>query len=743
MRPSRAALFSLLSFVLGACDARPTHAPAAAPSVSARSVEVIRREGNRLVGQASPYLEQHAHNPVDWYPWGPEALERARREKKPIFVSIGYSTCHWCHVMEKESFEDEATARFLNERFVSIKIDREERPDLDALFIEAVLRLGEPAGWPLNLVLTPDLEPIFGGTYFPRIAIQGRPALMDVLREVHDRYREDGPAIARRGKDLLAKIAADARERGGNADVAPELLRTAMVVLGPERDTSEGGFGRRQKFPNAPLLLAELRFVERAGDAPDATELAVKQHLALTLDRLARGGVRDHLAGSFHRYAVDRAWRVPHFEKTLYDNAQLAALYVEASRALGDRSLETIARGVLDDLIARWQRPDGGFIVGFDADDAGGEGAYYTFTPAELERALGAADARLVGALFGVDAKGEPLLGGRSVLHRRDVTVVAREVGKTPAEIEAAWGRAQPLLFAMRNARPAPAADDKELAAWNGLAIAALADVGRALAEPRYVEAAQRAARFVIDRCWDAPARSMRRGVRRGAPLGEGFLDDYALPALALLRLHAADGDPGWLLHARAIADAIGERFHDAASDSFMRTALPPAPRAAEAEPLPLRRPDVDDGVLPSGSAAATLLFLELGAIAGDPALLDRGARALRAAAPRLREAPFSSGFLFVATDHALGDPREVVIAGDASDPRTRALVQELRGTTDARVLPVLLPASGAPADLARAFPALQGKVALRGKPTAFVCRRGACDAPTDDPAALRKKFGF
>ena len=298
-------------------------------------------------------------------------------------------------------------------------------------------------------------------------------------------------------------------------------------------------------------------------------------HLGLTLDRLRRGGIRDHLSGTFHRYATDRAWHVPHFEKTLYDNAQLAALYLAASRALGAPEMEGVARAVLDDLVASWQRPDGGLIVGFDADDPVGEGAYYTFTRAELDRALGPGDAPVVAALFGVAAPGERSLGGRSVLHRRDEGSVAHDLGITRREVDEVWARSSAKLLTARAARPPPAADDKELAAWNGLALMALADAGRTLGEARYVAAAQRVARFLVERCWDEPSRTMRRGLRRGAPLGEGVLDDYALAALGLLRLHAADGDVAWLAHASAITAALVERFHDDARAAFFRTPLP------------------------------------------------------------------------------------------------------------------------------------------------------------------------
>ncbi|MEC7519699.1 MAG: DUF255 domain-containing protein [Myxococcota bacterium] len=339
---------------------------AAEPEASMRATAVIRREGNHLRGEPSPYLLQHAHNPVDWYPWGEEALSRARREDRPIFLSIGYSTCHWCHVMEEESFEDDEVARFLNEHFVSIKVDREQRPDLDALFLEAVRRLGGSTGWPLTVFLTPDGVPFFGDTYFPRHGAGRRPGFLDVLREVARRYREDDD-VAAQGRLVFEAIERAARPPStGDRAVDARTLDLAMTRLAGARDPELGGFGRRQKFPNAPLLLAEVRHVARTDDAE------TRAHLVLTLEQAMRGGVRDHLAGTFHRYAVDRRWHVPHFEETLYDNAQLAQVYVEAGRLLGRDDFVRVGRAVLDDLIAGWQREDGGFVVGFDADDPGG-----------------------------------------------------------------------------------------------------------------------------------------------------------------------------------------------------------------------------------------------------------------------------------------------------------------------------------------------------------------------------------
>jgi len=701
---------------------------AAEPEASMRATAVIRREGNHLRGEPSPYLLQHAHNPVDWYPWGEEALSRARREDRPIFLSIGYSTCHWCHVMEEESFEDDEVARFLNEHFVSIKVDREQRPDLDALYLEAVRRLGGSTGWPLTVFLTPDGVPFFGGTYFPRHGAGRRPGFLDVLREVARRYREDDD-VAAQGRLVFEAIERAARPPStGDRAVDARTLDLAMTRLAGARDPELGGFGRRQKFPNAPLLLAEVRHVARTDD------VETRAHLVLTLEQAMRGGVRDHLAGTFHRYAVDRRWHVPHFEKTLYDNAQLAQVYVEAGRLLGRDDFVRVGRAVLDDLIAGWQREDGGFVVGFDADDPGGEGFYYSWTPAELEAALGPEDARTFATLFGVTAAGEPLLEGRSVLHRIDDEAARARLDRSPAELDAFVARVAPRLRSVRDRRASPAMDDKELAAWNGLAIIALANVGRWLDEPRYVEAARRAARFVMERLFEGGV--MLRGRRDGASLGEGFLDDHALPLLGLLRLHAADGDPRWLLEADRLGRAITERFHDPELDAFHQSA-----RRGELDGLPLRRPDLDDGVLPSGGNAAALALLELGAVAGDRRTYGLGERAIRAAAPRAVQSPFGSGFLLVALDHLVGESREAVIAGDPEDPRTRALWAVIRPTVPSRVLPVRLPAAGASEALVARFGALRGKVALDGAPTAYVCEIGRCELPTDDPATLRAQL--
>lgn len=706
----------------------PAPEPAAATppaTVATRSPAEIRAAGNHLVGEASPYLLQHAHNPIDWYPWSSEALARAKAEGKPIFVSIGYATCHWCHVMERESFDDDTVADFLNAHFVAIKVDREQRPDIDALYLAAVAALGGDTGWPLNVFLTPDGAPIVGGTYFPREPDGRRPGFLALAEQVQAQWAADGPASAKRGEAILEALG---RRDAGPAHAPTQAeLDTAMQGLARHRDEVRGGFGSRQKFPNVPVLLAALRWSTRGGDDDDGRRDA-REHVRTTLTRMRDGGLRDAVAGSFHRYCVDPQWRIPHFEKTLYDNALLALLYLEASQRLAAPEFAEVARGILDDLVANWQVEGGGFIVGFDADDANGEGTYYTWTRAELDATLGPAVAADVAAAYDVAPPGDPELGGRSVLRRAagiDDTTLARAQAALPA------------LARARASRPAPAKDDKILVAWNALAIEALVEGARVLGVPRYREVANDTAAFL-----EAHAvrdQTLRRGTRRteaGAwvDLGPAFADDYALLARALLRLHGATGEFVQLREAHSLAVVLHDEFFDAERGGIRRVREGPSD-------TPITTLDMDDQAVPSAGAVTTQIWLELGALYGDDRLWDAGNTLLSRWQRAAGEAPMSSGTMLATTDAALAGIYEVVIAGAPGDAATIALLDVAETADRSRLVLARVGAEGVAGKGSDAWPGLKGKRAQGGKPTAYLCTRGSCRMPTADPAQLRAQL--
>lgn len=708
----------------GGCPGPPPafdETPPAAPAAVGPSPAEIRRDGNHLRDEPSPYLQQHAHNPIDWYPWGSAALERAAREGKPIFLSIGYASCHWCHVMERESFSDDAVAQFVNDNFVAIKVDREQRPDVDAIYLEAVAAMGGATGWPLNVFLTPTRVPIVGGTYMPR------DGFLALAREVDRAWRTQGEQVATRGAAALARLTADDRAPSG-----PPLrdvdLDAAIDGLSRARDEVRGGFGTRQKFPQTPALLAELRWAVRDDDP---RRFEARTHVLDTLVAMRDGGLRDQLAGSFHRYTVDAGWHVPHFEKTLYDNAQLAALYVEAGRALDRPDLVATGRAVLDELLLHWRVDGGGFVVGFDADDAAGEGRFYTWTRGDLAAVIPAGEIDVVARAFDIDDRGVPELDGRSVLRRRPDAAVATDTGRSVEDVAAIVERARVAMQTARARRPAPAIDDKVLVAWNALAIAALADAGRWLDEPHYREAAELAAEFLARRC-DGPD-GPQRGVRGDRSLGPAQLEDLAAWAWASLRLHAATADPQHLDRALALARILVDRHFDPARGGFRRR--------ASADDLPLDPLDMRDGVVPSGGALAAAVLLELGAIAGDDGFTSIAEAALGSRRTAIVDDALANGMWLVVLAQATGHLREVVIAGDRGDALADALWVETSGTVWSRALPLRIPATGAPDRWLAQMPALAGKRAQDGRATAFVCERGACQLPTHDPAALRRQL--
>ncbi|MGB2796877.1 MAG: thioredoxin domain-containing protein, partial [Phycisphaerae bacterium] len=552
---------------------------------------------NRLAGASSPYLLQHASNPVDWHEWGKEALARARREDKPIFLSIGYSTCHWCHVMAHESFEDAETAALMNAHFVCIKVDREERPDLDELYMAAVHAMGAGGGWPLNVFLTPDLKPFYGGTYWPPQDHAGRPAFRRVLRTVADAY-------AKRRRQIQGAADQVATALGGlSLAAAPspgeptaDLFDRALAEWRSDFDEPWGGFGGAPKFPPATALRALLRIHDRTGDA-DALRMVER-----TLDAMAAGGIRDHLGGGFHRYAVDREWLVPHFEKMLYDNALLALAYLEAHQATGEARWADVTRETLEYLLRDLADPAGGFHSAQDADSEGVEGKFYVWTPAQLREILGPDDARLAASYYDVSETGN--FEGANILHAaKPIEVVARMEGLKPDVFRERLEAARAKLLEARARRVPTGTDDKVLADWNALAISALATAHRVLGEARYGQAAGRAADFLLAN--RDPREGLLHAWRSGRGHTPAFRDDYAYLADALVDLYEATFEPRWVREATTLGDEMIRRFWDAQAGAFFRT-------RAEADDVLVRLKGAHDGALPSGNSVAARALARL-----------------------------------------------------------------------------------------------------------------------------------
>jgi uncharacterized protein YyaL (SSP411 family) len=686
---------------------------------------------NRLFLETSPYLLQHAHNPVDWHPWGDEAFEKARRLRRPVFVSIGYSTCHWCHVMEEESFEDEEIARFLNEHYIAVKVDREERPDVDAIYMKAVQGFSGRGGWPLNVWLTPDRKPFFGGTYFPPRDGRFGPGtgFLEVLRALSDAWDSQAADVEEICEKATEFIRRSLSPEGGvdlpGAGALTEAGRMCRALYDPEH----GGAAGAPKFPSQLPIRFLLRYHRRTGDR---TYLGMAER---TLEAMAAGGIFDHAGGGFHRYSTDRKWLVPHFEKMLYDNALLALAYLEGYQATGRDDFARVARETLRFLERDMTSPEGAFCSATDADSPGEggrreEGAFFTWTPAEIEAALGPERARIVCRYFGVAPGGN--FEGRSILHAPASTEdVAREFGIPEAELAAVVAEAKEDLYRARSRRPAPIRDEKVLTAWNGLAVSAHARAGAVLGDPRYVERGCRAARFLL-------ANSFRDGRlcrtwKDGEAGRPGLLDDHAFLVAGLLDLYEAAADISWLEKAVALDAVIEERFEDKAGGGFFLA-------GDGGEELLVREKPLYDGAEPSGASVAVLNLLRLHEFTEKPRYRERAERALRYAAPTLAGNPLSLSEMLLALDFFLDEPKQVVVVlpRDGGMEEAASLLSALHGVfAPNRTLSVVR--EGAEQEkAARIVPAAGGKTAAGGRATAYVCEGRACMAPTADPDELK-----
>ena len=688
---------------------------------------------NRLAESSSPYLLQHADNPVDWYPWGEEAFAAARAADKPIFLSIGYSTCHWCHVMAHESFEDPEVARLMNEAFVNIKVDREERPDIDDVYMTVCQMTTGSGGWPLTILMTPDRKPFFAGTYFPRESRLGRIGMVDLVPRIAEMWKHRRDELVDSAERITAALSqAGAAAPGETLDA--EVLTRGYRQLADSFDASAGGFGGAPKFPTPTHLTFLLRYGRRTGDAP---ALAMVE---ATLRPMRRGGVYDHVGFGFHRYSTDAQWLVPHFEKMLYDQALMTLACVETFGATGRDEYADLAREILTYVLRDMTDDTGGFYSAEDADSEGEEGKFYLWSPEELRDVLGDDEGRLIARVFNVTDEGnfvDPVHGGRtgrSILHRTAPLDELAETLKLPPDaLTRRVSAARQKLFDARERRVRPHKDDKVLADWNGLMIAALAKASRALGEPDYAAAAGRAARFVLDHMRDDDGRLLHR-YRAGRAGVAGHLDDYAFVVWGLIELYQTDFDPAWLRQALALSDAMVRHFADEEHGGFFFT-------ADDAEALLVRRKDAYDGAVPSGNSVAALNLLRLARLTGRTALESRADRTLRAFAGSIRRTPVAHTQFLAAVDFAVAGGFEVVVAGPADRDDTVAMLAALGREFLPNTVVVFRPTDQEDPEIVALAPYTAAHAPVDGRAAAYVCRDFVCDQPTTDPAEMLRRL--
>ena len=731
---------------------------------------------NRLAQEKSPYLLQHAHNPVDWYPWGKEAFAKARSENKPIFLSIGYSTCHWCHVMAHESFENEEVAATMNREFVNIKVDREERPDVDRVYMTFVQATTGGGGWPMSVWLTPDLKPFVGGTYFPPEERYGQPAFKTVLERVATAWKENHDKIVEQGGRIVAALRESQSTAAAEGKIDAAVLDAAFQQIDRSYDPKEGGFGNAPKFPRPVTLNFLTRFYVR--DPKRESGKHALEMTLFTLRKMAAGGMHDHIGGGFHRYSVDRYWHVPHFEKMLYDQAQLAGAYLDAFQITRDQQYEVVARDVLDYVARDMTSEEGGFFSAEDADSPAGigdpghektaEGAFYIWTKKEIDAALGDA-AEIFDFHYGVQPHGNAPEGsdpqdefrGKNILiERHTIAETAKHFGNTgilsasrtdssrgepvrpagvsPPDPESGQAardllkRCREKLFSIRSKRPRPHLDDKIIAAWNGLMISAYARGAQVLDEPRYLEIATRAAKFLRTNLYGEKSKLLYRNYRCGRSDIEGFADDYAFVIQSLLDLYEASFDVEWLKFAIQLQETQDRLFFDEKNGGYFST-------SGKDESVFLRMKDDNDGAEAAASSVAALNLLRLAQFRDDPAAAgaERARKTIDAFATTLSHFPSAMPLMLVALDYSLSKPRQIVIAGKRDAPETKALVKEVHR----HFLPntVLFLADGAEGQgyIGEKNEAIRAMSPIDGKPAAYVCENFTCKAPVTDPKQL------
>ncbi len=679
------------------------------------STNIVSTHTNRLAREKSPYLLQHQHNPVDWFAWGDEAFAKARQENKPIFLSIGYSTCHWCHVMERESFENEDLAKFLNQHFISIKVDREERPDVDKIYMTAVQALTGQGGWPLNCFLTPDLKPFYGGTYFPPESKMGRPSFLQVLQQINELWQKRHGDVLGSAENIHAKLESfTAQQTNSTSQLSPALLRSAAAQFKEEYDATNGGFGGAPKFPRPAQLAFLLREGIRFGDK-DAVKMILH-----TCDKMAAGGMYDQLGGGFARYSVDAEWLVPHFEKMLYDNAQLVNLYLDAYLVSGEKKHADIARDIIRYVLRDMTHPEGGFYSAEDADSEGKEGKFYCWTKSELSKLLTNEELKVAVRYFGITEKGNFVdHSDPNPLPNQNVLSIAQP--EISAADKTLLNSAKKKMFDARSKRIRPHLDDKILASWNGMMLGAIARASVILGEENYRAAAEKNLAFLQSKLWDAKTKTLFARWRDGERNSVQLLDAYANLLAGVLDLYEATLEPKYLEFALALAETMLAKFYDANEGGFYQS-------AADSKDLILRVKEDYDGAEPSGNSVAILALLKLGAITDRKVFKEAAEKSLRHFSNRLQNLPQAVPYLLLALDYFLEEPKRVVIVGDPKQ------AGELLRAAHSVYQPnkIVLGNQGPVEEFAKSLP-------TKDAPIVFLCTGTACQPPTKEPQKIRE----
>jgi uncharacterized protein YyaL (SSP411 family) len=671
---------------------------------------------NRLINETSPYLLQHAHNPVDWYPWGEEAFERAKQEDKPVFLSIGYSTCHWCHVMERESFENEKIAEIMNKHFICIKVDREHRPDVDGIYMNAVQMMTGSGGWPLSVFLTPDGKPFFGGTYFPPKDLYGRPGFDRVLLSIADAWKNRRQELVE-SSNKISEVLANLTGPTEKETLSPDMLKAGFDYFNATFDAVNGGFGPAPKFPQPTNLSMLLSYWHRTKDT-QALKMVEK-----SLDVMAKGGIYDHIGGGFHRYATDGRWLVPHFEKMLYDQALLSKVYIQAYQATGKEKYATTAREIFGYVLRDMTDSKGGFYSAEDADSEGEEGVFYVWAPKQINSILDKDEAEIFSAYYGVTKKGN-FEENKTILSIIIPTgQLEKKFKKDHKALMNILSKTRSKIFAEREKRIRPHRDDKIITAWNGLMISSMAYGGAVLQEEKYIRAAERAAKFIMD-ALHKNGRLMRYH-RQGQAVELAFLDDYAFTIMGFLDLYEASFETKWLIDAKILAEEMIQLFADNEQGGFFLT-------GKDSEKLITRIKPSTDGVIPSGNSAAAFALLKLGKLTMNQHFTEQGIKVLESFSRQLKQSSGYSSEMLSALNFSLGPTQEIVIAGNSDATDTQQMLKLIRSKFLPNAVILLHQQENSDSGLDKTIPFVKNLTAIEGKATAYVCENFACNRPVN-----------